>query len=223
MSANVDLVGTSQLEPIEALHAFQDQLLPETIANALRASFFREHWAGCDLRGINHDNLAKLPTMGKEHVRAAGEGAQVRTDVICNDVFTTGTTGDPLITVRSDREQKFIRDFFRWQLRERPAARLLRGLEFKIPITVISSEYQPSSTTTASAFMTLRALSTQGTLFSVVTATRMWKSVARFCWVLNDVCARSLWTRLANFRMVHGSETACSCFLLAVSYPRLAP
>jgi len=133
MSTNVDPPGISQRESIQALHAFQDELLPETIANALQTSFFREHWAGCDLSDIDHGNLSKLPTVGKEHIRAAGEGAQVRAGVICDDVFTTGTTGNPLITARSNREQKFIRDFFRRQLRERPVTRLLRGLEFKNP------------------------------------------------------------------------------------------
>jgi hypothetical protein len=133
MSGNVDSSSLSRQESVHALHAFQDELLPETIANALRTSFFREHWVGCDLNSIDHSNLSKLPTVEKEHIRAAGDGARVRAGVICDDVFTTGTTGNPLITVRSDREQKFIRDFFRRQLRERPITRLLRGLEFKNP------------------------------------------------------------------------------------------
>ena len=133
MSFGMKPLHPSQRESIDALHAFQDELLPETITNAVKTSFFREHWSGCELKNISRATLANLPTVGKEHIRAAGEAAQNRTGVICNDVFTTGTTGNPLITVRSDREQEFIRDFFMRQLRERPAARCLRGLEFKNP------------------------------------------------------------------------------------------
>jgi hypothetical protein len=122
-----------QQESVQALRTFHDELLPETVLNALRTPFFQHHWSGCDLSNINSSKLATLPTVEKEHIRAAGRGAQVREGVICNDVFTTGTTGNPLITVRSDREQKFIRNFFHRQLRERPITQLLRGLEFKNP------------------------------------------------------------------------------------------
>jgi phenylacetate-coenzyme A ligase PaaK-like adenylate-forming protein len=129
----MSLPTASERDSIEALHAFHDELLPETVANALETSFFREHWRGCEVRNVSRETLSKLPTVGKEHIRAAGEVAQNRTGVICNDVFTTGTTGNPLITVRSDREQKFIRDFFSRQLHDRPSQRLLRGLEFTNP------------------------------------------------------------------------------------------
>ena len=133
MSLGTSPLDCSQRESIDALHAFHDLLLPETIANALKTSFFREHWSGRELKNVSRTNLAELPTVGKEHIRAAGEAAQNRAGVVCNDVFTTGTTGNPLITVRSDREQRFIRNFFTRQLRERPALRCLRGLEFKNP------------------------------------------------------------------------------------------
>src|SRR5689334_11034799 len=101
--------GTGPLEPsqrdsIQALHAFHDALLPGTIANALETPFFREHWAGCSLTNIERAALPRLPLVDKEHIRTAAERAQNRAGVICNDVFTTGTTGNPLITVRSDRE-----------------------------------------------------------------------------------------------------------------------
>ncbi|WP_439373838.1 hypothetical protein [Bradyrhizobium sp. DASA03120] len=133
MSVGTERLHPSQRESIDALHAFHDELLPETIANALKTTFFREHWSGYNLENISRATLAELPTVGKEHIRSAGEAAQNRAGVVCNDVFTTGTTGNPLITVRSDREQEFIRDFFTRQLRERPAPRCLRGLEFKNP------------------------------------------------------------------------------------------
>jgi hypothetical protein len=133
MSFDTGSLDPAQRDSIQALHAFHDAHLPGTIANALETPFFREHWAGCSLTNIDRSLLYRLPVVDKEHIRAAGERAQNRAGVICNDVFTTGTTGNPLITVRSDREQKFIAQFFTRLLHERPATRLLRGLEFKNP------------------------------------------------------------------------------------------
>lgn len=125
--------AASQLGSTLALHALHDALLPKTIANALQTPFFRERWSNCSTSNIDRTELARLPLIDKEDIRAAGASAQNRTDVICNDVFTTGTTGNPLITARSDREQKFITNFFTQLLHERPAGPLLRGLEFKNP------------------------------------------------------------------------------------------
>src|SRR5260370_820117 len=130
---DTDTLNDSQRDSINALHAFHDALLPATILNALEACFFRERWVGCELNHIDRTRLAELPTIDKEDIRAAGEAAQNRTGVICNDVLTSGTMGNPLVTVRSDREQRFIEDFFTRQLRERPVVRYLRGLEFSNP------------------------------------------------------------------------------------------
>lgn len=120
-------------DSIDALHAFHDALLPATIQNALETSFFRERWVGCELKHIDRTRISGLPMIDKEDIRAAGQAAQNRTGVICNDVLTSGTMANPLVTVRSDREQRFIEDFFTRQLRERPVVRYLRGLEFSSP------------------------------------------------------------------------------------------
>ena len=130
---NTDAFDDSQRDSINALHALHDALLPATILNALETSFFRERWAGCELNHIDRTRLAELPTIDKEDIRTAGEAAQNRTDVVCNDVLTSGSTGTPLVTARSDREQRFIRDFFTRQLHEHPVGRYLRGLEFTNP------------------------------------------------------------------------------------------
>jgi hypothetical protein len=175
----MSLPTASERDSIEALHAFHDELLPETVANALETSFFREHWRGCEVRNVSRETLSKLPTVGKEHIRAAGEVAQNRTGVICNDVFTTGTTGNPLITVRSDREQKFIRDFFSRQLHDRPSQRLYGGWSSRIPIMAILSIYPPSCITIESAFMMLQASIMDERLFFDGTMTQMWKTVVR--------------------------------------------
>ncbi|WOS39114.1 hypothetical protein [Xanthomonas rydalmerensis] len=133
MRHDSDLLEASQSGSIQALHAFHGALLPGTIANALDTPFYRAHWSGCSLRHVGLDGLAELPPVEKDHIRAAGDAARNRAGVICDDVFTTGTTGNPLITVRSDREQAFIANFFARVLRDRPPGPLLRGLEFKNP------------------------------------------------------------------------------------------
>ncbi|MCD9006294.1 hypothetical protein LDO31_08605 [Luteimonas sp. XNQY3] len=71
--------------------------------------------------------------MEKYDIRTAGGDAQIREGVVCHDVFTTGTTGDPLITVRSDREQAYIAAFFSRVATRRPYNTRLRGLEFTNP------------------------------------------------------------------------------------------
>ncbi|MDM5179168.1 hypothetical protein PO883_18390 [Massilia sp. DJPM01] len=128
-----DALDDSQLASIDALHALHDALLPGTVANALRTDFFRECWAGCDLAHIDRRTLRHLPTIDKESIRAAGEAAQNREGVVCNDVLTSGTTGNPLVTIRSDREQKFIEQFVTRQLLNKPVRRYLRGLHFTNP------------------------------------------------------------------------------------------
>ncbi len=131
--ASAHALDDSQRDSINALHAFQDALLPATIRNALETNFFRERWVGRNLDTFDRIRLAELPTIDKEDIRTAGEGAQNRKGVVCNDVLTSGTMGNPLVTVRSDREQTFIRDFFTRQCGERPVVRYLRGLEFTNP------------------------------------------------------------------------------------------
>ena len=130
---DTDAFDDPQRESIDALHAFHDALLPSTILNALKTDFFRERWVGYELDHFDRSRLSELPTIDKDEIRAAGETAHNRTGVVCNDVLTSGTMGNPLVTVRSDREQRFIRDFFARQLRERPVGRYLRGLEFTNP------------------------------------------------------------------------------------------
>lgn len=170
---NTDAFDDSQRDSINALHALHDALLPATILNALETSFFRERWAGCELNHIDRTRLAELPTIDKEDIRTAGEAAQNRTDVVCNDVLTSGSTGTPLVTARSDREQRFIRDFFTRQLHEHPVGRYLRGLEFTNPYHGHLIGVRARSTIIASAFMTPEALITDGRLCCDPTMMRM--------------------------------------------------
>lgn len=127
------LTDDSLFGSISALHAFHDALLPATIRNAIETSFFRDRWADCDLDHIDRTRLATLPTIDKEDIRAAGRAAQNRAGVVCNDILTSGTTGNPLVTVRSDREQTFIQEFVGRTLRGNPVSRYFRGLHFTNP------------------------------------------------------------------------------------------
>ncbi|MDN5789781.1 MAG: hypothetical protein L0H25_02770 [Micrococcales bacterium] len=127
------MCNDSDPAPSAALHDLHDALLPGTIHNALRTDFFRARWAGHDVDNVDRSLLATLPMIDKEEIRAAGSAAQVRVGTVCNDVLTSGTTGNPLVTVRSEREQEFITDFFTRQLRRRPVERYMRGLQFTNP------------------------------------------------------------------------------------------
>ena len=121
----------THLSPIEA---FRQALLPATIQNALRTQFYRELWAGLDTSEPELRLLGTLPTVQKEMIRRAGRRAQVRDGRICDELFTSGTTGRPLITVRSHDEQSYIYDFFNAQLNEGPSpGRIRRGLQIRNP------------------------------------------------------------------------------------------
>ena len=124
---------SSRTNDCQAVVDFHDALLPGTIANALRTPFYRSLWDASDFRDFNCSRLAELPLVDKEGVRASGRGAQCREGVICNDVFTTGTTGNPLITVRSNVEQRYILDFFNGLPRKDVNSKFIRGMEFTNP------------------------------------------------------------------------------------------
>ena len=127
------MLEDSRYESIEALQDFHKALLRATLLNALETGFYRKRWAGLDPGDLERIELVDLPTIDKEDIRVAGQAAQNRQGVICNDLLTSGTTGNPLVTVRSDREQKFIHDFFVRQHAHQPVTHYLRGLEFTNP------------------------------------------------------------------------------------------
>ncbi len=88
------------------------KLLQPTLQNALRTEFYQSIWKNIDVSEIRRDSLHKLPVVSKEQIRQAGLCAQVREGLVCTEVLTMGTTGPPLITVRGDREQRFIKHHF---------------------------------------------------------------------------------------------------------------
>jgi phenylacetate-coenzyme A ligase PaaK-like adenylate-forming protein len=118
---------------LAAVRAFHEALLPSTLANALKAEFYRSLWQGAHGCLPDLDNLAQLPVVYKEQIRAASRRAQVRDDVVCNEVFTSGTSGYPLVTVRGTAEQEFLREFFAQISPRQGPDRLLRGLQINNP------------------------------------------------------------------------------------------
>jgi len=114
---------------VEAVRALHETLFPATIENALRTPFYAARWAECDLAGITLDGLSQLPAVDKQAIRRAGRAAQNRTGLRCDEIFTSGTTGVPLVTVNGDREQRYIVDFYTGLLAQRGGP-LRRGLLF---------------------------------------------------------------------------------------------
>lgn len=100
---------------VGTLQELHDLLLPLTVENALRSTFYAEMWSRCDVKHINHRTLAQLSVVDRAMIRSAGRRAQVRSGVICWDGLTKGTTDSPLVIARSDREQRFLHDFFAQQ------------------------------------------------------------------------------------------------------------
>lgn len=115
-------------QSVESLERFHELLLPATIENALRTPFYAAHWVGHDPASITKGSLSRLPLVDKQAIRHAGRAAQNRAQLRCDEIFTSGTTGTPLVTVIGDREQRYIERFYRQTLVERDDQPLRRGL-----------------------------------------------------------------------------------------------
>src|SRR5579864_4077543 len=86
-----DLVATKEIH---------DRLIQPTLRNALKTRLYRSLWDGIDVASLNVNTLSTLPLTRKEALREASEDAQIRKGLICDEVFSSGTTGQPFITVR---------------------------------------------------------------------------------------------------------------------------
>ncbi|MGD1855540.1 MAG: hypothetical protein ACFB2W_14955 [Leptolyngbyaceae cyanobacterium] len=90
----------------------RSELLPLTFENALRTEFYRSFWKGINTDRISLSTLSALPLVSREKIVQAKHLAQVREGLVCDEVLTLGTMGNPFITVKGDWEQKFIKAFF---------------------------------------------------------------------------------------------------------------
>src|SRR5262249_15541309 len=126
--ARIIAMQTGYFDPAAMLR-FRESLLPATIENALRTEFYSKHWSGIDAVLASRSGLEALPPVTKEMIRDAGTTAQIRTGLVCNEVFTSGTTGAPLVTVRGNREQEYVSQFFQRVHQADMKGPILRGLQ----------------------------------------------------------------------------------------------
>lgn len=116
------------------LTQLQHKLWPGTVYNALAAEFYRDLWEGIPVKDIvigGPAGLGKLPWITKAQLAQRGDKARVPSTSPCFDTLTSGTTGDPFITKRSEDELRFLSNFFSSKNHEVP--RRSRGLTFVAP------------------------------------------------------------------------------------------
>lgn len=118
-------------EASEALAQFHQTLLPSTLANACLAPFYRELYSGIELPAL--EELSRLPLITKEQIRAAGHLAQLRERTVCDEVFTSGTTGVPFISLKGHAEQSYILKFYQSVFAEARTGPILRALQINNP------------------------------------------------------------------------------------------
>ena len=90
----------------------RSDLLQLTLAEALKAEFYRKIWSGIDIPNVTLASIANLPIINKAAIQSAGADAQIRNGMFCDEVFTMGTSGPPLVTIRGSQEQSFIAAYF---------------------------------------------------------------------------------------------------------------
>lgn len=120
-------------ETAGGLHAFHEALWPATLANALRAPFYQQHYRDFDTSSIGLNELHRLPFVTKSEIRLAGEGARNRNGQLCDEIFTGGTTGDCFVSIKGLREQAYIRTFYRHIFDAEYSRPLKRALQINNP------------------------------------------------------------------------------------------
>jgi hypothetical protein len=122
-------LATSSLEANEALEAFHNTLIGPTIDNALRTRFYQDLWAGQVTKGKETD-LSKLPFTYKRDIVDAGHSARVVDGQICEELFTSGTTGRPFAYAFNRREQEVLKTFYEDVYQPLSDAPLRRAVRF---------------------------------------------------------------------------------------------
>jgi len=114
-------------------HQFREQLLLPTLLNALRTPFYQQRFAGIDVAAIGIDDLHQLPIVIKDDLRIAGRRAQVRSGLICNEIFTSATTGPAFVSARGHIELEYIRSFYTTLYSGFEIKQWARGLQINNP------------------------------------------------------------------------------------------
>ena len=112
------LFERTQWLPPDDLRAFQDRLLREQIAFAYeRVPYYRDlfdHYRLTPADITCADDLHKLPLLGKEDVRRAGDRIRADGSRHAHAVRTSGTTGSP-VTVWLDRQANVLEFVYYWR------------------------------------------------------------------------------------------------------------
>lgn len=111
----------------------RSELLPLTLKNALRTEFYRSFWKGINIERVSLLTLSTLPLVSRRDIVQAQQLAQVREGLVCDEVLTLGTMGNPFFTVKGDWEQKFIQAFFESRRDTRDYQKRKRVLKFNDP------------------------------------------------------------------------------------------
>jgi len=109
----------------------REELFKPTIENALRTDFYRSLWAGFSPGSYGTEDLVKFPLVTRDAIKQAGRSAQIREGLVCDEIFTMGTTSASLVTIRGDREQRAIAEYL--ESRHFKATVRRRILKFKDP------------------------------------------------------------------------------------------
>jgi phenylacetate-coenzyme A ligase PaaK-like adenylate-forming protein len=89
--------------------AFQEGLLPRTIAEALNVPFYRRHWRGRNPAAVTSlSALPSLPLLSKDDLREAGDLLRDGERAV-TVIHSTGTTGQPLVRFRGEAELAAVR------------------------------------------------------------------------------------------------------------------
>lgn len=112
---------------------FREQLLSATLLNALRTSFYQQRFAGIDVSAVGIDDLHRLPIVNKDDLRIADRRAQVRSGLICSEIFTSATTGPAFVSARGHIELEYIRNFYNTLYSNFEIKQWARGLQINNP------------------------------------------------------------------------------------------
>ena len=118
---------------ISGPNRLRSELLPLTIKNALRTEFYRSAWQGINVSQLSLTTLSNLPLITRDSIVQAKQLAQVREGLICDEVLSLGTMGNPFVTVKGDWEQSFIKTFFEAQGNTKYYQKQKRVLKFNDP------------------------------------------------------------------------------------------
>lgn len=99
---------------------------------AKRSALHAVRLAAIDPAEVDYDYLSRLPFTDRALIQSRIAEARVGAGDICDEVFTGGTTGDPLVVPVSHREQKYISSFYTLLDGDRTALRR-RGIHLTTP------------------------------------------------------------------------------------------